>query len=73
VFSFHAVKNVTTAEGGAVCLNLPEPFNNQEEYDFLRCVSLNGQTKDAFVKSKAGSWKYDIIYQGFKINMPVVL
>jgi len=73
VFSFHAVKNVTTAEGGAVCLNLPEPFNNQEEYDFLRCVSLNGQTKDAFVKSKAGSWKYDIIYQGFKINMPDVL
>lgn len=73
VFSFHAVKNVTTAEGGAICLNLPSPFNNQEEYDFLRCTALNGQTKDAFTKSKAGSWRYDIIYQGFKINMPDVL
>ena len=73
VFSFHAVKNVTTAEGGAICLNLPEPFSNQEEYNFLRCNSLNGQTKDAFSKSKAGSWRYDIIYQGFKINMPDVL
>lgn len=73
VFSFHAVKNVTTAEGGAICLNLPNPFNNKEEYDFLRCLSLNGQTKDAFTKNKAGSWKYDIIYPGFKINMPDVL
>lgn len=73
VFSFHAVKNVTTAEGGAVCLNLPEPFSNQEEYDFLRCFSLNGQTKDAFAKSKAGGWKYDIIYPGLKINLPDVL
>ncbi len=73
VFSFHAVKNVTTAEGGAICINLPKPFNNLDEYNFLRCVSLNGQTKDAFSKSKAGSWKYDIIYQGFKINMPDVL
>ncbi|TYA58936.1 DegT/DnrJ/EryC1/StrS family aminotransferase [Formosa maritima] len=73
VFSFHAVKNVTTAEGGAVCLNLPKPFNNQEEYDYLRCYSLNGQTKDAFTKSKAGGWKYDIIYPGLKINMPDIL
>jgi dTDP-4-amino-4,6-dideoxygalactose transaminase len=73
VFSFHAVKNVTTAEGGAICLNLPDPFNNLDEYSFLRCISLNGQTKDAFSKSKAGSWRYDIIYQGFKINMPDVL
>ncbi|SFN67840.1 dTDP-4-amino-4,6-dideoxygalactose transaminase [Bizionia echini] len=73
VFSFHAVKNITTAEGGAVSLNLPEPFNNQDEYNFLRCFSLNGQTKDAFTKSKAGGWKYDIIYPGMKINMPDVL
>lgn len=73
VFSFHAVKNVTTAEGGAICLNLPKPFSNQEEYNLLRCLSLNGQTKDAFTKSKAGSWKYDIVYPGFKINMPDVL
>lgn len=74
VFSFHAVKNVTTAEGGAVCLNLPKnKFNNKDEYDFLRCFALNGQTKDAFTKSKAGGWKYDIIYPGLKINMPDVL
>jgi dTDP-4-amino-4,6-dideoxygalactose transaminase len=73
VFSFHAVKNVTTAEGGAVCLNLPNPFNNQEEYDFLRCYALNGQTKDAFTKSKAGGWRYDIIYPGMKINLPDLL
>lgn len=73
VFSFHAVKNVTTAEGGAICINLPEPFDNQEEYAFLRCNALNGQTKDAFTKSKAGGWRYDIIYQGYKINMPDVL
>ena len=73
VFSFHAVKNVTTAEGGSVCLNLPAPFDNQEEYDFLRCFSLNGQTKDAFTKSKAGGWRYDIIYPGLKINLPDVL
>ncbi len=73
IFSLHAVKNVTTAEGGAICLNLPEPFDNAELYGLLRCYSLNGQTKDAFTKSKAGAWKYDIIYPGLKINMPDVL
>lgn len=73
IFSLHAVKNVTTAEGGAICLTLPEPFNNAELYATLRCYSLNGQTKDAFSKSKAGSWRYDIIYPGLKINMPDVL
>jgi dTDP-4-amino-4,6-dideoxygalactose transaminase len=73
IFSLHAVKNVTTAEGGAICLNLPMPFNNSELYNILRCYSLNGQTKDAFTKSKAGAWSYDIIYPGLKINMPDVL
>lgn len=73
IFSLHAVKNVTTAEGGAICLNLPKPFNNSELYNTLRCYSLNGQTKDAFSKNKAGAWKYDIIYPGLKINMPDVL
>lgn len=70
IFSLHAVKNVTTAEGGAICLNMPAPFNNQELYDFLRIFSLNGQTKDAFTKSKAGGWRYDIVSQGLKVNMP---
>lgn len=69
VFSFHAVKNVTTAEGGAICLNLPGNFNNKELYDWLRLLSLNGQTKDAFTKSQGGNWKYDIVYPGFKINL----
>lgn len=73
VFSFHAVKNLTTAEGGGICLNLPTPFNNSEVYTTLRLWNLNGQTKDAFTKSKAGGWKYDIVYPGFKINLPDVL
>lgn len=69
IFSFHAVKNVTTAEGGAICLNLPEPFNNEELYKELRQMSLNCQTKDAFTKSIAGGWRYDIVGFGMKINM----
>ena len=73
IFSLHAVKNVTTAEGGAICLNLPKPFDNDGIYATLRCYSLNGQTKDAFSKSKAGSWRYDIVYPGLKINLPDVL
>lgn len=69
VFSFHAVKNVTTAEGGAICLNLPGPVDNIELYNWLRLLSLNGQTKDAFTKSQGANWKYDIVYPGFKINL----
>ncbi|MBQ3636636.1 MAG: DegT/DnrJ/EryC1/StrS family aminotransferase [Bacteroidales bacterium] len=69
VFSLHAVKNITTAEGGAICLNLPEPFDNDETYSQLRLLSLNCQTKDAFTKSKAGGWRYDIVGQGMKTNM----
>ncbi len=70
IYSFHAVKNLTTAEGGAICVNLPQPFNQEEEYKWLKLNSLNGQTKDAFAKSQAGSWRYDIVSQGLKINMP---
>lgn len=72
IFSLHAVKNITTAEGGAICLNLPHPFNNNELYFHLRQMSLNCQTKDAFSKSKAGGWRYDITGLGLKINMPDV-
>jgi dTDP-4-amino-4,6-dideoxygalactose transaminase len=67
------VKNVTTAEGGIICINLPPPFDNAEEYAYLRLMTLNGQTKDAFTKSKAGGWRYDIVDLGMKINMPDVL
>ena len=70
VYSFHAVKNVTTAEGGAICLFMPAPFENAEIYKTMRLWSLNGQTKDAFTKSQGGSWRYDIVYPGFKMNMP---
>ncbi|MEG2494000.1 MAG: DegT/DnrJ/EryC1/StrS family aminotransferase, partial [Rikenellaceae bacterium] len=69
IFSLHAVKNVTTAEGGAICLNLPKGFDNAELYNTLRTMSLNCQTKDAFTKSQAGGWRYDIIGLGMKINM----
>jgi len=70
VFSFHSVKNITTGEGGAICLNLPKAFNHQEEYKFLKAFSLNGQTKSAFEKNQVGGWRYDIIAQGLKVNMP---
>lgn len=73
VFSFHSVKNVTTGEGGAVCLNLPAPFDNDAERLFLRTFSLNGQTKSAFEKNQSGGWRYDIIDQGLKANMPDLL
>lgn len=69
IFSLHAVKNITTAEGGAICLNFPAPFDNEELYKELRQMSLNCQTKDAFSKSKAGGWRYDIVGFGMKINM----
>ena len=69
VFSFHAVKNLTTAEGGAICLNLPDSFNPDELYhDF--CVSaLHGQSKDAFTTTQAGNWHYDVCSIGYKCNM----
>ena len=69
IFSLHAVKNITTAEGGAICLNMPHPFDNSELYKELRMKSLNCQTKDAFTKSKAGGWRYDIVGMGMKANM----
>lgn len=73
VFSFHAVKNLTTVEGGAICFNLPAPFDNQEIYTQLRILSLHGQSKDAFSKTKKGGWEYDVKDAGFKCNMTDVL
>lgn len=72
VFSFHAVKNLTTAEGGGICITMPAPFDNAEVYKTLRLWSLNGQNKDALSKSQAGGWRYDIVYPGFKMNLPDV-
>jgi len=70
IFSFHAVKNITTAEGGAICLNLPPNFDNNQEYKLMKLYTLNGQNKDAFTKSQAGGWKYDILFAGLKMNLP---
>ncbi len=69
VFSFHAVKNLTTAEGGAVALNLPPPFDNEAIYAQLCISSLHGQNKDALAKMQKGNWKYDIVEAGYKCNM----
>lgn len=68
-FSFHAVKNLTTAEGGALAFNLPQNFDSEELYRDLNIYSLHGQTKDALSKTNSGSWKYDIIHAGYKCNM----
>ncbi len=69
VFSFHAVKNLTTAEGGAMLFNLPAPFDNETIYKELSILSLHGQTKDAMAKMQKGNWKYDIVEAGYKCNM----
>lgn len=69
VFSFHAVKNLTTAEGGAIALNFPAPFNNDDLYRFLCIYALHGQNKDALAKLQKGNWNYDIITAGYKCNM----
>ncbi|MFM9028363.1 MAG: DegT/DnrJ/EryC1/StrS family aminotransferase [Bacteroidota bacterium] len=69
VFSFHAVKNLTTAEGGAVALNFPSPFDNQAIYQSLCIKSLHGQNKDALAKMQRGNWRYDIVEPGYKMNM----
>jgi len=70
IFSLHAVKNITTAEGGAICLNLPSAFNMHNEYSSMKFYSLNGQSKSAYEKSQLGGWKYDILFAGLKVNMP---
>lgn len=64
VFSFHAVKNLTTAEGGAFTFSKRSTLYNEFKY-----TSLQGQSKDAFSKAKAGAWKYDVVTDGFKSNM----
>lgn len=68
-FSFHAVKNLTTAEGGALTLNLPDRFDPERIYKDLCVKSLHGQTKDAFAKVQKGGWRYDVVEAGYKYNM----
>lgn len=72
-FSFHAVKNLTTAEGGAVTWKSINGIKNEEIYKNFMLLSLHGQNKDALAKTKAGAWEYDIIYPAYKCNMTDVL
>lgn len=68
-FSFHAVKNLTTAEGGALCFNLPNNFDHDVIYKEFNVKILHGQSKDALAKSQKGNWRYDVEEPGFKCNM----
>lgn len=68
-FSFHAVKNFTTAEGGALTWNTIEGISNEDIYKKLQLLSLHGQSKDALAKTKLGAWEYDIIGTYYKCNM----
>ncbi len=72
-FSFHAVKNLTTAEGGACVWNKIEGINNEDIYKQFMLLSLHGQTKDALSKDKPGSWEYDIVEPYFKCNMTDIM
>lgn len=68
-FSFHAVKNFTTAEGGALTWRTIEGVDNGEIYKKLQLYSLHGQSKDALAKTKLGGWEYDIVGTWYKCNM----
>ncbi|RDU21992.1 DegT/DnrJ/EryC1/StrS family aminotransferase [Anaerosacchariphilus polymeriproducens] len=72
-FSFHAVKNITTAEGGAVVWKNDIGLDDEWVYKQFMLYSLHGQSKDAFAKSQKGAWEYDIIYPAYKYNMTDIL
>lgn len=77
-FSFHAVKNFTTAEGGASAWRLPiavyeSGVTDAEIYKFFQLLSLHGQNKDALAKTKVGAWEYDIIGPWYKCNMTDIM
>ena len=70
-FSFHAVKNLTTAEGGALAWRAGA-FDSDELYNQFMLMSLHGQTKDALSKTRAGAWEYDVAYPGWKCHMTAI-
>jgi dTDP-4-amino-4,6-dideoxygalactose transaminase len=72
-FSFHAVKNLTTAEGGSVTWKTIDGIDDEDIYKKYNCLSLHGQTKDALAKTKIGSWEYDIIEPAYKCNMTDIM
>ncbi len=72
-FSFHAVKNITTAEGGAVTWKDIDGLDNEEIYKQYMLLSLHGQSKDAFAKTNLGAWEYDIVAPNYKCNMTDIM
>lgn len=72
-FSFHAVKNLTTAEGGALTWKSIDGVDDEEIYKRLNTLSLHGQTKDALAKTKIGAWEYDILEPAYKCNMTDIM
>ena len=72
-FSFHAVKNLTTAEGGALTWRTIDGIDNADIYKKLQLLSLHGQSKDALAKTKLGAWEYDIVGTWYKCNMTDVV
>ena len=72
-FSFHAVKNLTTAEGGALTWRTIEGIDDEDIYKQLQLLSLHGQSKDALAKTKLGAWEYDVIGTYYKCNMTDVV
>ena len=72
-FSFHAVKNLTTAEGGAVTWRTVSGISNEDIHKHIRLYSLHGQDKDSFEKNVLGSWEYDIVGAWYKCNMTDVM
>lgn len=72
-FSFHAVKNFTTAEGGAVVWRTLDGIDNEEIYRQYMLLSLHGQSKDALAKTQLGAWEYDIVIPGYKCNMTDIM
>ncbi|MDP4182962.1 MAG: DegT/DnrJ/EryC1/StrS family aminotransferase [Bacillota bacterium] len=72
-FSFHAVKNLTTAEGGAVTWKDIDGVENEDIYRQFMLLSLHGQSKDALAKTKLGKWEYDIVQPNYKCNMTDIL
>ncbi len=72
-FSFHAVKNLTTAEGGALTWRTIDGISNEDIYHKVQLLSLHGQSKDALAKTKPGAWEYDIVGTWYKCNMTDVV
>lgn len=72
-FSFHAVKNLTTAEGGALTWKSISGIDDEEIYRQLQLLSLHGQSKDALAKTQLGAWEYDVIGPWYKCNMTDIM